>query len=108
MAFAVSEQIQTASKPYLNPFIKFDSLNSMHAEQSAWTCILTLSSTQYIYIPASVITTQLLVFCCGTALEPDFLTIFSQDAWSTTISYIFWDLMKTYVGVAHCKLLSQR
>ena len=72
MAFAVSEQIQTASKPYLNPFNKFASLNSMHAEQSAWTYILILSSIQYIYIPASNITTQLLVFCCGTALSLTF------------------------------------
>ena len=43
-----------------------------------------LSSIQYIYIPASNITTQLLVFCCDTALESDFLTIFSQDTWTTT------------------------
>ena len=57
----------------------------MQSEQSAWTYILILSSIQYIYIPASNLTTQLLVFCCGTALEPDFLTIFSQDAWSTTV-----------------------
>ena len=57
----------------------------MYAEQSAWTYIFILSSIQYIYIPASNITTQLLVFCCDTALEPDFLTIFSQYAWSTTV-----------------------
>ena len=57
----------------------------MHAEQSAWTYILILSSIQYIYMPASNITTQLLVFCCGTALEPDFLTIFSKDALATIV-----------------------
>ena len=53
MACAVSEQIQTASKPY----------------------ILILRVVQYFYIPASNITIQLLVFCCDTALESDFLTI---------------------------------
>ena len=61
MAFAVSE---------------FASLNSMYAEQSTWTYILIQSVIQYVYIPASNITTQLLVIGCGTALEPDFLSIF--------------------------------
>ena len=56
MAFALSGQIQTASKPYHYPFqqVYFFKLN---AEQSAWTYILILSSIQYIYIPASNITT---------------------------------------------------
>ena len=80
MAFAVSEQIQTASKPYLNPFKQV-----CFFKLSAWTYILILSSIQYIYIPFSNITTQSLVFCCGTALEPDFLTIFFQDVLSTTV-----------------------
>ena len=84
-AFAVSEQIRLHLSPTLIHVNKFASLNSMHAEQSAWIYILILSSIQYVYIPASNITTQLLVFCCGTALEPDFLAIFSQDAWSPTV-----------------------
>ena len=84
MAFAVSEQIHTASKPCLNPFCKvcFFKLNT---QQSALTYILIPSSIQYIYIPASNITTQLLVFCCDIALEPDFLTISSEDALTTTV-----------------------
>ena len=61
----------------------------MHAEQSAGTYILILSSIQYIYIPASNITTQLLVFCCGTALEPDFLTIFPKMHDPLLWSYIY-------------------
>ena len=42
---------------------------------------------QFLYIPASNITPQLLVFCCDTALESDFLTIYisSQDALDTTV-----------------------
>ena len=71
MTFAVSEQIQTASKPNLNPF-------KLNAEQNALTYILIRSSMQYINIHSSNITTQLLVFCCGTALECDFLTIFPR------------------------------
>ena len=39
----------------------------------------------YMYIPASNITAQLLVFSYDTALEPDFLIISSQDAWTTTV-----------------------
>ena len=40
---------------------------------------------QYIYIPASNITTQLLVFSCDTALEPGILTLSSQDACNSTV-----------------------
>ena len=63
---------------YVYPFkqVCFFKLN---AEQSALTYILVLSSIQYIYIPASNITTQLLAFCCDTALEPDFLAIFPRN-----------------------------
>ena len=74
MACAVSEQIQTVFKPYLNPFLQV-CFFKLSAERSAWTYIFILSSIQYIYIPASNITTQLLVCCCDTAFEPDFRTI---------------------------------
>ena len=55
MEYGVSEQIQTASQPYLNPFWQacFFKLN---AEQSAWTYIVILSSIQYKHIPASTVT----------------------------------------------------
>ena len=74
MEFAVSEHIQTASKPLPNPFkqVCFFKLNT---EQGAWTNILILSYIQYFYSPDSNITEQLLVFCCDTALESNFLTI---------------------------------
>ena len=77
--------------PTLIHFNQFASLNSMHAEQNAWAYIFILSSIQYIYIPASNITTQLLVFCCGIALEPDFLTIFPKMNDPLLCSYIYLD-----------------
>ena len=59
---------QSKFRLYLSPtlirFYKFVSLNQCR------TKCMNLHSIQYIHIPASNITTQLLVFCCDTALEP--------------------------------------
>ena len=59
--------------PTLIHFNKFVSLNSIQNKVHKLTF---WSSIQYFFIPASNITTRLLLFCWDSALECDFLTIY--------------------------------